>query len=221
VKRTEITEPPAMVGMVAKVGVDSFTGADGWSFGLHGLTNVKVGDRVEMWGKGIGYTVRGLAIADTLAFYRTEDEQRAHDEMERRKTDARRVERYVDNRSEQDAKYDALPEVFRRRIDRFRAGNPEFRWEFEPYELMVCGDAVKIVGHCDGDVDRIKSFYRAPWGEHLAAGLDAGHSGNSMGCAFHLAALYATDPEMVVGAHGALVPLVGCRDYGCTHGEES
>lgn len=38
-----------------------------------------------------------------------------------------------------------------------------------------------------------------------------------IGLALRLAYWYLTKRENVVREHGALVPLVGCEAYGCTH----
>lgn len=43
-----------------------------------------------------------------------------------------------------DVDYENLPDAFKKRIDRFRANNPDFRFEFESYELFCCMEAVKI-----------------------------------------------------------------------------
>lgn len=50
----------------------------GWSFYIFGKHGVipKVGDKLTLWGKGIGYSVRGIAINDVVLYYKTEEEAR-------------------------------------------------------------------------------------------------------------------------------------------------
>lgn len=51
----------------------------GWCFWLsdeYGITP-KPGDKVTLFGKGIGWAFRGVLINDQVAFYRTEEEQKA------------------------------------------------------------------------------------------------------------------------------------------------
>jgi len=71
----------------------------------------------------------------------------------------------------------------------------------------------------DGDKDRIRDFHSLSWKEQkeLIEGLSDGHSANTLGSAYRLAYWLAVNPDNVVLEHGALTPLVGCKDYGCTH----
>ena len=41
------------------------------------------------------------------------------------------------------------------------------------------------------------------------------HSGNTFGFSVRLAYLMAERPDLIAMEHGALCPLVGCKDYGC------
>lgn len=45
--------------------------------------------------------------------------------------------------------------------------------------------------------------------------LDEGHSGNSFGVSCRLAYWFIKEPEYVYKEHGALCPLIGCKNYGC------
>ena len=181
----------------------------------------KVGDMAGFYGRGFGSTVRGLAINGVVAYYRTEAEQHALDLQEQAKRDTDRRAEFEQNRAKMDAEYDALPEVFRRRLDKFRNTNPEFRWRFEEYEMCCCKDALKIAAAVK-TVEAVQKFHDATSEEQerLVPDMDKGHSGNSFGFACRLAYLYLTDPELVVKEHGALTPLVGCKTYGCPHPEE-
>lgn len=195
------------------------TRSDGFSFGFEDPGfEPKVGDVARFYGKGIGYSVRGLTLNGRVVFYRTaEEEEQRHREWvaeQRRK----REQEFEAQRAERDARYSALPPEFRARIDRFRAGNPDFRVEHEPYELFCCEQAVVIASSMK-DADAIPAFVKLSWEQQkqIVPGLDDGHSGNTFGMACRLAHWYLTRPENVAREHGALVPLVGCKDYGCTH----
>lgn len=139
-------------------------------------------------------------------------------------------DRFEADRARLDADYAALPETFQQRIDKFRRTNPDFRWRYEAYEMMVCRDAIKIARYCsvnrlarpeDGHEptaeENITAFRSLPWEQQQLAGIDDGHSGNSFSMACRLAHWWVTDPGLVVADHGALVPLVGCDEYGCPH----
>jgi hypothetical protein len=229
--REDITEPPVSVGTVEKFDAHSVTDADGWTMhcAAEGVPIAK-GDLIEMWGKGLGFTVRGFAVGGHLFWYRTEAQQKAQDEADRLDRDAKRRAEFEAGREKADAAYDALPDTFKARIDRFRAGNPNFRWEFEGYEMASCTDALKIASYCsvnriaEGDeeptaADNVLAYQKLPHEEQLKAGISDGHSGNTFGFAVRLAYLWVTDPGRVEFEHGAMVPLVGCRAYGCTHEE--
>jgi hypothetical protein len=72
----------------------AFTMDDGWCFWCPEDSPVKpkVGSVVRLYGRGIGYGVRGLYIDGVRAFYRTEaeDEQKRKDDEERRENERRR-----------------------------------------------------------------------------------------------------------------------------------
>lgn len=214
--RHDITDRPYEVTTVREAGDGGITMDNGWSLGCD-LDNIHAGDLVELWGEGIGRPVRGLAVAGRVAWYRTEAEQAAHQRRQIEETNQRRRDDFEAKRADLDAAYTALPEPFQRRIDRFRRdGGPDWRWKFEPYEMMVCTDAVRIAEYCTNEHIRIAEFVDLPWEQQKAAGIDEGHSGNSFSCAAHLARLWP-NRDAVVAAHGALVPLVGCDEYGCHH----
>lgn len=176
----------------------------------------KAGMTARFYGRGMGYTVRGLDIDGQEVFYRTEAEQ---DEKQRQWVAAEKKKReteYEAKRGEYERRVEALPKVFKDRILKFRAANDRFRYDFEPYELFCCEEAVKIAAHCK-TADGVDVFYKNPWEEQVKAGLEDDHSGNTFGTACLLAKLYVTKPEYVTKAHGALTPLVGCVEYGCEH----
>jgi hypothetical protein len=131
------------------------------------------------------------------------------------KGDADRMERFVEDRPRLDAEYAALPLRFRRRFDRFRRHDPDFRWKHEAYEMSCAVDAVKIAAAC-GTPEAVREFRDLPWERQreIIPTLYEGHSGNSFAFACRLASLYLTRPALVEFDHGALCILSGCEGYG-------
>jgi hypothetical protein len=196
----------------------SIKNEDGWSFFVPASSPVEpvAGMRARFYGPGIGYTVRGLFLDGRKVFYRTEAEE---NERHRKWCEEREREQKYDfekNRVDIDRRVAALPEVFQRRLQKFRTNNPDFRWKFEGYELFCCEQAV-LIAAAVGSADAVSAFHKLPWTEQLAKvpGLSDGHSGNTFGIACSLAMWYLTQPENVVRLHGALAPLVGSQEYGC------
>lgn len=202
----------------------SLSSADGIGFGLRSDYGVqpKVGDVVVLYTRNFS-TVRGVDLNGEPVFYKTgaelDDEHRRYVEgLEREKDESFEMER-----EERDAAYDALPDVFKRRIAWFRSNNPRFRQDFEPYEMSSCTDAIKLAAWAQSSADpaaAIQRFREADYDEQkrMVPELDYdAHSGNSFGFAVRLAYHYVTEPENVYEEHGAMVPLVGCVDYGCLH----
>lgn len=202
----------------------SMTRDDGWCFFCPATSPVepKPGDTARFYSRGIGYTVRGLFINEHRVFYRTDAEQREHDRQQAAEKKRERQYDFDKNRAAIDARVAALPEVFQQRLERFRNGNPEFRVEYEGYELFCCEQAIMLADLLKTP-DAIKAFHDLPWEQQLAqvpeSHRDAfqGHSGNTMGASFRLAYHLLTNEANVVREHGALVPVVGCKEYGCTH----
>ena len=168
-----------------------------------------------------GSLVRGLIIDGHTFIYRTKEQQKERSRRQSEEYDRKKREDFEKNREDMDRRVAALPEVFRRRIERFRKYNAEFRWEFEPYELFCCEEAVKIAAVMKTG-EQIRKFHDLPWEEQKKlVTIDDGHSGNTFGCSCRLAYHFVTKPGLVVAEHGALCTLVGCEEYGCFGREEA
>lgn len=181
------------------------------------LVQAKKGDRIRIYG-GLGDEIRGIDINGQPAFYRTKAERdRRHQEWLEENERSKERE-YQKNRAEMEATVAGLPEAFQRRIARFRAGRADFDKEFLGYELVCCVDAVKIAIALKTP-EAVERFQKLGYKAQMKAvpGLSDQHSGNTFGFAVRLGWLYLARPDDVVLEHGALVPLVGCLDYGCTH----
>lgn len=209
--------------------------ANGWTCGLskaRTTTTPKLGDIFTTYGQ-IGYAFHGQAINGQVMWYHTIAEEEAEHQRQVVEREQQQRDQFETDRARLDAAYEALPETFRERIDKFRNHMPDWRWKFEAYEMMCCTDAVKIARYCsiarlatefEGDeptaADNVQAFESLPYEEQKKAGIDEGHSGNSFGFAVRLAYWYVTDPGMVIVEHGALTALTGCVDYGCPHPAE-
>lgn len=190
----------------------------GGSFGCPATSPVVpvVGMMTRQYGADIGSIVRGFFIDGRKVYYRTEAEQRqknaedaaAHDQAER--------ERFERNRADLDKRYDALPAIFRKRLDKFRANNPDFRWQFEGYEMFTCEQAVVMANALKTPAE-VRRFHGLTLDEQmeLVPGLSDGHSGNTFGMSCRLALDFLEHPENVEKRHGALAVLVGSEEYGC------
>lgn len=223
----EPTDPEKAGGMGIMADVDVFEEA--------GVTP-EVNDALWLCGT-FGRPVRGMMLtklidsATTLIYYRTPAEE---EERNRRMVDemhaAQRAQFEATGRAILDAKYDALPQVFKDRIDKYRRNNPDFRWKYEGYEMFCCTEAVKLATHAlsltDGDQHVAAETLRALATSEApdryeqqrifdtAAGLDDGHSGNTHGTAWHLAWMYLSHPDLVEKRYGAIAPLVGSEEVG-------
>ncbi len=210
---------------VEKYGDGDFSlSADHTGFGLDGKYGVepKIGDVVTIYTHQ-GSLIHGFDLNGEPVYYRTraevdEDRRRGTEEAQRK-----RDEEFEAEREQRDAAFDALPPIFKQRIVWFRQHNPRFRQNFEPYEMSACVDAVKLAEWAetqDDSGEAIQRFHKLGYEEQKATvpGLAYDqHSGNSFGFAVRLAYHFVTVPENVYQEHGAMVPLVGCEEYGCVH----
>lgn len=175
----------------------------------------KIGDVARFYPRAYGYSVRGLSIVKVVRYRTEEEEKECHrkwcEDYHRKKR-----EDFEKGKAALDAQYESLPPEFRARLDRLRRNNSDFRWDHEAYEMSACVDAVKIARTLKTG-DAVHAFGEEKWEvqKGMVSGLFKGHSGNSFGAAVHLAVIYLESPENVDKYHGALCPLVGCKEYGC------
>jgi len=193
---------------------------DGWNlFVPSDLCQVepKPGETMRCYGRGIGYTVRGIAINGRVYRYRTPAEaEQDHRDMVA-KHDRERRNNYEAKRAELDMQVAALPEPFRLRIERFRdLGGNEWRYQHEPYELFCCEQAIAFAEACP-TTEALKEFAGLPHDEQRSRvpKMSDGHSGNTFVASVQLAGCLLENTELVPKIHGALCPLVGCEEYGC------
>lgn len=175
----------------------------------------KTGMIARMYGKGFGYSVRGLFLDGKCVYYRTPDEEVEQHRQWVAEKEAKDRAEFEEHRESIDVRYDTLPKCFRKRIDKFRDNNPEFRWKYEDYELFVCEEAIKIAKALKTDKAIVDWKEGNPFSDSRVD-ISRDHSGNTFGFAVLLARLFAQgEEEKIIGAHGALAPLVGSKEYGC------
>lgn len=207
---------------------DVTPGEEGWTLEMSGsgifcpkdqcTQAPSVGETVRVYGKGLGYPVRGILIEGRVYSYRTEEQEASrHAEWvaEESRQKQARLER---ERADRDARRLALPPAFRERLATYEARNPIWRRDFESYELFVCEQATRLVQRFGADLAALEAFDKLPASEQKAQAPElklSEHSGNTWGAAVGLAHRFMCGPGNVKGAHGALCGLVGCRDYGC------
>ena len=175
----------------------------------------KVGQVIETYG-AFGQTIQGICINGKTAFFKGEIQLENERQRLLKLEEEKEIKNFKLSKNKLDADYESLPDVFKKRIDILRQNNKLFRQKYEPYEMRCCIDAVKIAEALK-TVDEYNKFVRLAYDKQMkrVKDLDDGHSGNSFGCACQLAYYYITDPAYVYKAHGALCPLVGCKNYGC------
>jgi len=103
----------------------------------------KVGDHIWLKGAGLGGRNMGVRTTETWWEMSEEDVQREH-EIWKAVYHRQQAQEFERNRASQDATYDALPEPFKRRIDRFRAEDPNFRASSEAYEMAPLSMATAL-----------------------------------------------------------------------------
>jgi len=204
-------------------GLRVITGEDGWSLGLPAEPKVPIqqGAIARLYGRGIGYPVRGVFVDGERVFYSTREEEEAKHKEQRELAERDAREKYMQGAPERAVRIAALPTAFRERLSRFQRNRPETSWRNEDYEIFVCEEAVKIARHMDAVPDvrePIKAFREYVEAHEAEFGISDQHSGNTFGAAVLLAFFWLRPDdgeELVSKAHAAICPLLGCEDCGC------
>lgn len=188
----------------------------GWSIFVQKYDGIpKIGDIIRLYGKGIGYTVRGIVIDGVVVRYDTEafaEQKRLEDnkaQEEKQKLD------YLEKKDEYSKRIATLPKPFQEKIEGHMRRRDDFSWKNLSYELFVCEEAVKIVKHF-GNAEEIRAYSKLGHKEQeKILALDEGHSGNTFGAAVSHAVIYKLDVDWVSRAHAAIHVIVGCEEAGC------
>jgi hypothetical protein len=170
----------------------------------------------------VGFShIRGMDLNGVKVFYNSDEKIEQRRIESRKKAQEKKEREFKENKSDMDARYEALPPIFKERLDKFRANNEDFRVDYESYELFCCEQALVIAKSCETK-EKIQEFGDMDWKEQkeLVPDLADGHSGNTFGCSLQLAYQYLNNPENIVKMNGALAPLVGSKEYGDVPVEE-
>jgi len=182
-----------------------------------GLPAPQKGDTLYLWDDGVGTRVRGCATDNHIYFYRmTEEDER---------TIQKKAE-FKEGLVEFMGEIRKLPPSFQDRFQGFMNRNPNWGWEFGPYELHVCKTACEAIGYVLNELgqnpstedanEALRQLYQLSYDQQLAILPSIeGANGNRANMAFRLASIYFISPDIIPKAHGALCPLVGCEKYGC------
>lgn len=213
-------DEPQTVKGVHKCKKDGWTirGSSGWSFWLKGKHNItpKVGDTYQVRTQGVSYIV-GIKWGDKVLFNHSDQELERKHAKEREEALIKKEVEFKENKAKLDTQYESLPDVFKRRIDKFRGNNPDFRRDYESYEMFCCTQAIDLANHFKTP-KAVQEFAKIEkWEDQLKAfpGLSEDHSGNTFSISIKLAYLYLVEPEKIIMMYGALAPLVGSEEYGC------
>ena len=166
-----------------------------------------------------GFPIRGCFLDGQKVYYRSEKDQAKISDLQLRADSERQKEDFKNKVAKLDERYEALPNVLKKRIDCFRKNaGAQWRMEHEDYELMICEQA-ELVANTLKTEEKMKEWESQSVAIQfqMIPGLSPAHSYNSMGVMKHLAYYLITDPWVVIFLHGALVNLVGCENYGCYH----
>jgi hypothetical protein len=170
----------------------------GWYFCIPKKRGIipKVGQRVRLYGKGVGYSVRGVDIEEKTVFYMTEEEADEKHRKYCKKQEALRKRNFKKAKAGLDARFDKLPPVFQERMQKLRDKDPKFRFEYESYEMFAYEQAV-IIADTLKTPKAVEEFWKSNGKWVKVPQLSEGHSPNSLGCACALAKLYLENPEAV------------------------
>ena len=175
----------------------------------------KVGDKIELCTFN-GSQIRGVFANGEKVFYKSDEQIKQERAEWLANNEKEKQAKFIEQKSQLDKDYDALPSAFQARIDRFRKNNPRFRIDYESYEIFCCKEAIKIAKACKTP-DGVEKFRHLDYDKQKEmADIDDGHSGNTMGCALQLAYWYLKESISITIArlHGSLSPLVGSRAFG-------
>ena len=199
-------------------------GKDGWTISTNHSTcffleskwgvKPKAKDNIILYTQGFSL-IRGLDINGVNVFYKSDQQlDQEHQEFVDR-MNKEKEERFKKEKNALDARFNALPEFFKDRIRRFRTNNPNFRVEFESYEMFCIEEAINIANVLKTK-EEVQRFAKADWKEQkkMVPSVSDDHSGNTFGAACQLAYLYLDNPENVVICHGSLSTLVGSEAFG-------
>lgn len=176
---------------------------DGVCFGLakkhlsRGKIVPQSGDTITLHTYG-GSSIRGVDLNGKKLYYLTVEQLEADRKKWLAKRQKEKEASFKKNVKRLDKAYNKLPEAFQKRLDRFRAKDPNFRVDAEAYEMFCCEQAVLIANACKTP-EKVKEFHALQeWSdkEKMVPGLLDG-SVNTYQGAVKLAYWFLTDPTKI------------------------
>lgn len=176
---------------------------DGVVFGLakkhlsRGKIVPQAGDTITLHTYG-GSSIRGVDLNGKKLYYHTTEQLEADRQKWLAKRQKEKEASFKKNVKRLDKSYDKLPDAFKRRFDRFRAKDPNFRVDAEAYEMFCCEQAVLIANTCKTP-EKVKAFHALQdWSEKekMVPGIIDG-SYHTHQCAINLAYWFLTDSSKI------------------------
>jgi hypothetical protein len=138
----------ALVTVGSPLRPDRKIGYGGWTTSMPWPIQPRpaVGMTIRVWSNGSqNHGVSLLAdAAITPVYYKTKREVEVEHAYWIGEHQKRQRQEFVDNVAKLDELYETLPGPLKRRIDRFRAADPDFRWKEEAYEMAACAEAGRL-----------------------------------------------------------------------------
>lgn len=185
-------------------------------FGLHKkyFAVPNVGDTVTLHCIEGSRQIRGLDINGDRIFYLSDEEARA----EREEMTKQIAGQDKDSEIKLKADFEALPEIFQKRINRFKKNNPLFGLELELLEIFCCREAYKMIKGFKSEKERnsFRTFYKI-FSEHVEIRVVSKMEpffNATLKCTLALVNDYLEDPERILHSDGALAEIVGSEAYG-------
>lgn len=150
------SDMPFEVGVISKVGDGYIEMGRGWCVGVsdEACKWAQPGMTYELWGKGTGFDIRGIAIDGKIVRYQTVAEHEAQQIKDRQDRKEAEREAFEKGKETYFAEIAALPEELRARFARFQAGSPDFDVNYGGYELHCCKEAVVIANQARARVEK-------------------------------------------------------------------
>lgn len=149
----------------------------------------KVGDELVFYGQ-FGMRVQGVDLNGEPVFFKTEAELEFDHAKFRLDLETKRARQFEEAREQLDADYARMHPAFQKRLDRFRAEDPNFRWSDEGYESFCLVEATVIIEKLKTAeaVEALMGSDKWKQQEEAVPELRASqHSGNTWGAAWAMA----------------------------------
>lgn len=174
---------------------------------------IKAGTKLRLYGRGMGYSVRGISILNendewVVARYQTPKQEVESSWIQSQKRLEENKKRAELERESRDKRIANLPEPLQKRMAYFHKVENNFAAEGEEYELYIYEQAALFVKIADAAGMSIEDFNELDMDQKgkLIIEHDSqenfekmqGHSGNTYGCAMRIARILKENPESLI-----------------------